>query len=143
VAQRLRINFDSKTGLYEEFDGYFKHPSLQIKQADVLLLEADALVAAQDGVEVAAISPGDDAVALPDNRGDVRDFPAAFFARAVRSAGVMVSRDRLPPILPPSRPVSLKNSSISVMEPKFLFFLATPISVFACAADWPLTAKGP
>jgi hypothetical protein len=29
---------------------------------------------------------------------------AAFFARADRSSGVMVSRLRLPPILPPFRP---------------------------------------
>ena len=32
---------------------------------------------------------------------------AAFLARAVRSAAVMVSNDRLPPILPPLRPISL------------------------------------
>jgi hypothetical protein len=31
---------------------------------------------------------------------------AAFFARAERSSGVMVSRLRLPPILPPLRPSS-------------------------------------
>lgn len=37
----------------------------------------------------------------------------AFFARAVRSSGVMVSRDRLPPILPPFAPCLRKNSSTS------------------------------
>lgn len=41
------------------------------------------------------------------------DFAAAFFARAVRSAGVIVSRLRLPPILPPFAPCFLKNSSTS------------------------------
>lgn len=38
VADRLKINFDPKTGLYEQFDGYFKHQCQQIKQADVMLL---------------------------------------------------------------------------------------------------------
>jgi hypothetical protein len=32
---------------------------------------------------------------------------AAFFARAVRSSGVIVSSDRFPPIFPPFRPISL------------------------------------
>ncbi len=37
------------------------------------------------------------------------DFAAAFFARAVRSAPVMVTRDRLPPILPAADPYFLPN----------------------------------
>jgi hypothetical protein len=43
------------------------------------------------------------------NRAAVRFFAAAmaaFFARADRSSGVMVSRLRLPPILPPFAPIS-------------------------------------
>jgi hypothetical protein len=47
---------------------------------------------------------------------------AAFFARAVRSALLI----RLAAALPPCRPVSLKNSSISVREPNVFFSLATP-----------------
>jgi kojibiose phosphorylase len=38
VADRLKIGFDPKTGLYEQFEGYFQHPRQQIKQADVMLL---------------------------------------------------------------------------------------------------------
>lgn len=38
VADRIKINFDDATGLYEQFDGYFKHPVQEIKQADVLLM---------------------------------------------------------------------------------------------------------
>jgi len=38
------------------------------------------------------------------------DFAAAFFALVVRSWGVIVSRLRLPPILPPFAPCRLKNS---------------------------------
>jgi kojibiose phosphorylase len=38
IARHLQINFDPATGLYEEFDGYFRHPRQQIKQADVLLM---------------------------------------------------------------------------------------------------------
>jgi hypothetical protein len=41
------------------------------------------------------------------------DFAAAFLALAVRSAGVIVSRLRLPPILPPLAPCFLKNSKTS------------------------------
>ncbi len=38
IADRLPLGFDSATGIYEQFDGYFSHPRQQIKQADVLLL---------------------------------------------------------------------------------------------------------
>jgi hypothetical protein len=38
------------------------------------------------------------------------DFAAAFFALAVRSSGVIVSRLRLPPIRPPFAPCFLKKS---------------------------------
>jgi hypothetical protein len=52
----------------------------------------------------------------------------AFCALAVRSSGVMVSNDRLPPALPPSfpplEPCFLKNSSTSGGS----FFLAMPLS---------------
>lgn len=37
----------------------------------------------------------------------------AFFARAVRSSGVMVSRERFPPICPPFAPCLRKNSRTS------------------------------
>jgi hypothetical protein len=39
---------------------------------------------------------------------------AAFFARSVRCAGVMVSKLRLPPILPPWRPAFRKKSITSL-----------------------------
>ena len=40
VADKIKINFDPKTGLYEEFDGYFQLEGQGkiIKQADVLLM---------------------------------------------------------------------------------------------------------
>lgn len=40
VADRIKINFDPETGLYEEFDGYFAldEQDRRIKQADVLLM---------------------------------------------------------------------------------------------------------
>jgi len=38
AADGLKINFDSRTGLYEQFDGYFAHERQDIKQADVLLM---------------------------------------------------------------------------------------------------------
>ncbi len=38
IANRLHIGFNPATGLYEQFEGYFRHPRQQIKQADVLLL---------------------------------------------------------------------------------------------------------
>lgn len=40
VADKIKINFDPKTGLYEEFDGYFQLEgnAKTIKQADVLLM---------------------------------------------------------------------------------------------------------
>lgn len=40
VADRIKINFDPETGLYEEFDGYFglEGDARRIKQADVLLM---------------------------------------------------------------------------------------------------------
>ncbi len=38
IADNLRIHFDRATGLYEQFEGYFRHPRQQIKQADVLLM---------------------------------------------------------------------------------------------------------
>jgi len=37
IAGRLKINFDPRTGLYEEFDGFFAAPRI-IKQPDVLLM---------------------------------------------------------------------------------------------------------
>ncbi len=37
----------------------------------------------------------------------------AFFARATRSSGVMVSRERFPPIFPPFAPCLRKKSRIS------------------------------
>ena len=37
IAGRLKINFDPRTGLYEEFDGFFAAPRV-IKQPDVLLM---------------------------------------------------------------------------------------------------------
>jgi kojibiose phosphorylase len=37
IAGRIRINFDPATGLYEQFDGYFRHPEQTVKQADTLL----------------------------------------------------------------------------------------------------------
>jgi hypothetical protein len=57
------------------------------------------------------------------NRSAVRFFAAAvaaFFALADRSSGVMVSRLRLPPILPPLRPISRMIS-----EKIALVFLST------------------
>jgi hypothetical protein len=54
---------------------------------------------------------------------------AAFRAIAIRLAGLSFSARALPPFgppsLPPMRPDSLKNSIISVIDPKVLFF-ATP-----------------
>lgn len=38
IADKMTILFNPNTGLYEEFDGYFKHPRQQIKQADVMLM---------------------------------------------------------------------------------------------------------
>ncbi len=38
IADTIQINFDPATGLYEQFDGYFRHPEQTIKQADVLLM---------------------------------------------------------------------------------------------------------
>jgi kojibiose phosphorylase len=37
IADRIKINFNPQSGLYEQFDGYFKHPEQTIKQADALL----------------------------------------------------------------------------------------------------------
>src|SRR5712692_5618053 len=57
------------------------------------------------------------------------DAAAAFFARSIRSFLVSLAAAALPPfdppILPPLRPDSLKNSIISVIEPNVLF-AATP-----------------
>lgn len=51
-----------------------------VGEADVLLLEADALIAAQHRVGVAAIPPRDLAVSLADDGGDVSDLEAARLA---------------------------------------------------------------
>ena len=51
-----------------------------VERTDGFLGETDALVAFQDGGEFAAVAPGDLAVALADDGGDVRDLPAARFA---------------------------------------------------------------
>lgn len=37
VATGLKLNYDPQRKLYEQFDGYFKHPNPRIKQSDVLL----------------------------------------------------------------------------------------------------------
>ncbi len=37
IADGMKLNFDPVTGLYEQFDGYFRHPDQAVKQADVLL----------------------------------------------------------------------------------------------------------
>lgn len=63
---------------------------------------------------------------------------AAFFARATRSAFVIVSRLRLPPILPPLRPVSLKNSKISIGS----FGLSTGPAYAESPVKFLFTAKG-
>jgi hypothetical protein len=60
-----------------------------VKHADVLLLEADALVAAQHGVGIAAVAPGDLAVALADDGRDVGDLVAARFTRAQLAAQLL------------------------------------------------------
>ena len=51
-----------------------------VERADGFLGEADALVAFQDGGEFAAVAPGDLAVALANERGDVGDLEAACLA---------------------------------------------------------------
>jgi hypothetical protein len=66
------------------------------------------------------MQPTADHVALPFFRAlafavlTLADAAAALRARSRRAFAVMVSSDRLPPILPPFRPCSLKNSKISM-----------------------------
>jgi kojibiose phosphorylase len=37
IATGLKLNYDPHSKLYEQFDGYFKHPNPRVKQSDVLL----------------------------------------------------------------------------------------------------------
>ena len=96
LTQQVRVLLQDHVGHreHQRMAGVHEHRSGKaglVERLNGVALEADALVALQDRLVLAAIAPGDSAVTLADRRRDVGDLEAPGLAR-MRCAAERVKR---------------------------------------------------